>query len=621
MTLLAVFQALLSRWSGQDDVVVGTPVAGRSRLEVENLIGFFVNMLVQRTDLSGDPSVRELMGRVRARRAGGARARARAVRKAGGRAAGGAQRHATRRSFRLCSPSTPPAPRDPAAGAAWKRAGDGWGEPQAKFDLSLAPDGGADGSRGRCLPLPRGPVRAPPPSSGWRSTSSACWSRWRPIRTCGCRGWTLPGAEERRQVLEAWNATDGPFPARGVHPRCCSRPVPRTSRTPWRWSWDEDAADVRRAGRARQPAGPPPAARSAWGRMCAWACCWSEARRWWSPFLAVLKAGGAYVPLDPAYPAERLAPDARRLRRPRAADRGCGRRRRGRCRRAPPSCAWTGTADVIAAERAPPEGGATPENLAYVIYTSGSTGTPKGVAVEHRGVVRLVRETDYVRLAPADRVAQAVQRGLRRATFEIWGALLNGAALVGIPRDVRARARCAGRGHPRVRRITTLFLTTALFNQVARERPGAFAPLRDLLFGGEAVDPGAVRRVLRARRAPPPAARLRPHREHHLQRLAARGAACPRRRTRCPSAAPIAHSSAYVLDAALRPVPVPVPGELYLGGDGVAAATWAAPRSRRSASSPIRSRRSPARGCTARATGCAGTPAARWSTWAAWTSR
>src|SRR5262249_25390125 len=145
-----------------------------------------------------------------------------------------------------------------------------------------------------------------------------------------------------------------------------------------------------------------------------------------------------------------------------------------------------------------PESAVTSAHLAYVIYTSGSTGTPKGAAVPHRAVTRLVCNTDYVQFTPSDAEAQCSNSSFDAATFEIWGALLHGAWLVGISKEVAISPEefaAALRDH----RITTLFVTTALFNQMARELPGGFESLREVLFGGELVDTGCVRGVLRDR--------------------------------------------------------------------------------------------------------------------------
>jgi len=183
-------------------------------------------------------------------------------------------------------------------------------------------------------------------------------------------------------------------------------------------------------------------------------------------------------------------------------------------------------------------------------------------------VVRLVRNTDYIRLSAADRVAQLANLSFDAATFEIWGALLNGAALVGVPRDVVLSPRDLA-AFLVERRISALFLTTALFNQVAQQAPEAFGLLRHVLFGGEAVDPGAVRRVLRAG---PPARLLHVYgptenttfSSWFLVTEVAEGAVT------VPIGRPIANTRAYVLDAQLQPVPLGVVGELCLGGDGLA---------------------------------------------------
>src|SRR6185436_17935322 len=137
----------------------------------------------------------------------------------------------------------------------------------------------------------------------------------------------------------------------------------------------------------------------------------------------------------------------------------------------------------------------TADQVAYVIYTSGSTGTPKGVVIPHRGITRLVLNTDYVTLDASDRIAQASNASFDAATFEIWGALLNGATIVGVEKDLALSPREFA-DELRDRGITTLFLTTALFNQMSREAPAGFKTLRQVMFGGEACDPSCVRTIL-----------------------------------------------------------------------------------------------------------------------------
>jgi amino acid adenylation domain-containing protein/non-ribosomal peptide synthase protein (TIGR01720 family) len=561
MTLLAVFQALLSRWSGQEDVVVGTPVAGRSRLEVENLIGFFVNMLAQRTDLSGDPSVRELIGRVRQGVLGALAHEHVPFEKLVDELQ--VERSATH------SPLFQVVFTLEAAGAGTLRLGGlhaetaVWGEPQAKFDLSLSLTEVGGSLAGSFL------YRAGlfDPATIERMAEHFV----RMVRQAAAdpdlrlSRLELAGDEERRQVLEAWNGTDGPFPREAcIHALFQARAAERPEAVALVWddarlTYGELDARANRLARHLAALGVGPDARV--GVLL------ERGPEMVVSFLAVLKAGGGYVPLDPGWPDERLGlvladSGVRVLLTQDTAGAGPA---------VPAGAAIVsldGDRDVIAARSAlPPRGGATARSLAYVIYTSGSTGTPKGVAVEHRGVVRLVRNTDYVRLTPSDRVAQASSAAFDAATFEIWGALLNGAALVGVSRDA-ALAPAALEGAIRASGITTLFLTTALFNQVARELPGAFASLRYLLFGGEAVDPAAVRRVLRAGgprhllHVYGPTENTTFSSWHPVESVPAEAHTVPIGRA-------VAHSSAFVLDGALRPVAVPIPGELYLGGDGV----------------------------------------------------
>jgi amino acid adenylation domain-containing protein len=210
-------------------------------------------------------------------------------------------------------------------------------------------------------------------------------------------------------------------------------------------------------------------------------------------FLAILKTGAAYLPIDPGSPAERLRWMLWML-----ADTGVRVAvEEGALDAAPPSLARVRLdrldLDSTSAEPLQPIG--SDGDLAYVMYTSGSTGLPKGVAIAQRGIVQRVMGTDYVSFGPEDRVLQAATPAFDASTFEIWGALLNGACLVGLAREVLLAPRELAAALRR-ERITAMFLTTALLHQVALEVPDAFHSVRDVLFGGETANPRLVRRVL-----------------------------------------------------------------------------------------------------------------------------
>jgi amino acid adenylation domain-containing protein len=282
--------------------------------------------------------------------------------------------------------------------------------------------------------------------------------------------------------------------------------------------------------------------------------------------LAVIKAGGAYVPLDPGYPAERL-----RLMLEDSGVRVLLTRSELAVSVESDGLAVVRldeAADALASQPTDaPRSGVDPENLAYIVYTSGSTGRPKGVMVAHRHVVQLVCETEYVQFQPGDRIAQASNASFDALTFEVWGAFLNGATLVGIPRDVLL-SPSAFRETLRRERITTVYQTTALLNQLSREQPDIFAPLREVLFGGQAVDADSVRRLIRAGK---------PRRLLHMYGPTETTAWCSYEDVErvaddaltVPVGRGTGNQRIYLLDAALNPVPVGVAGEAYVGGDGV----------------------------------------------------
>jgi amino acid adenylation domain-containing protein len=356
---------------------------------------------------------------------------------------------------------------------------------------------------------------------------------------------------ERRQVLEEWNATETSYPRdEPVHRRfaAVAGRDPEAPAVVWsgpegaerRMTYGELSRRAERLARHLRSLGVGPDVPVV-----------LEMER--SPELivamvGVLAAGGAYVPIDPSDPAERRAFLL--------ADSGAAVR--------------IGKADVEACDE--PSGGLDPTvdsaNLAYVLYTSGSTGRPKGVAVPHRAIARLVLGTDYVRLAPGDRIAHLSNTSFDAATFEVWGALLTGAALVVVPREV-ALVPAALASEIRRHGVTAIFLTTALFNEVVRVAPEALRDLRWLLFGGERAAPQRVREAVAA--AGPELRLLHVYGPTESTTFATwhRVESVPEGRS-VPIGRPIANTRAYVVDRSLRPVPAGTPGELCLGGDGLA---------------------------------------------------
>ncbi|WP_165777490.1 non-ribosomal peptide synthetase [Amycolatopsis antarctica] len=281
--------------------------------------------------------------------------------------------------------------------------------------------------------------------------------------------------------------------------------------------------------------------------------------------LAVLKAGGAYVPLDPDYPADRLAfmltDTGARLVLTESALAGALPAEPARL-----LCVDTESAAIAARPDTIPPVVTGPGDLAYVIYTSGSTGTPKGAMIEHRAIVRLVDGADFVALTDRDVVAQAADATFDAATFEIWGPLTAGAAMVVLGRDTLldpAALIAALRRHE----VSTLWLTVAVFNQVVAEDPAAFNGLANVIFGGEAANAERVAQVLAAGG---PARLVNGYGPTETTTFAAWELVESVSGGIVPIGGPIANSETYVLDEAMRPAPVGVPGELFIGGPGVA---------------------------------------------------
>jgi len=279
--------------------------------------------------------------------------------------------------------------------------------------------------------------------------------------------------------------------------------------------------------------------------------------------LGILKAGAAYVPLDPRDP---------QARRERLCDE-LGIRT---------VVTQTGLASEVGRDRVPvliegtitggdeqnPTNEVSGSSVAYVLFTSGSTGAPKGVAVPHRAIVRLVVGCDFYPFSSSDRVLQGGPLTFDASTLEVWAPLLTGGRVVMISQETML---CPEHFEAALHRegITALFLTTALFQQMAAERPELYAGLRCVIFGGETCDARWVREVLQ---------RGRPERlvhaygptENTVFSTTYRVEEVPDDATSVPIGWPVHASTAHILDADGRELPPGEVGELYVGGDGVA---------------------------------------------------
>ncbi|MEU6669205.1 amino acid adenylation domain-containing protein [Streptomyces sp. NPDC046727] len=287
--------------------------------------------------------------------------------------------------------------------------------------------------------------------------------------------------------------------------------------------------------------------------------------------LAIVLAGGAYVPLDPAYPEPRLGQitQAARLRLV-----VCPDRVRERFTAPEPAVTY-GLGELLrlaehdgtpGPDTVSPPAPAGRSPLAYVMFTSGSTGRPKGVMIEHRGVLRLVTHTDYVDFSPRQRVLQAASLAFDAATFEIWGALLNGASLHVVDHETAVVPWRFGQAM-RDRGITLAWVTAPLFHRMAQEHPAAFGSLRTLVTGGDVVSPAHVARV---REACPGLTVVNGYGPTENTTFTTTFRIPDSIDGPLPIGRPVPGTTVRIRDERGRPVPAGTVGELYVAGAGLA---------------------------------------------------
>ncbi|HEY0781006.1 MAG TPA: amino acid adenylation domain-containing protein, partial [Thermoanaerobaculia bacterium] len=563
MALLAGFAALLHRLSGQDDFAVGSAVANRERQETFPLIGCFVNTLTLRPGLAGDPAGDELLARVR-------------------RTTLAAYDHQALPFERLVEELAPE--RDRARGAlvqtllTYENAPPRLDLPDLTFERVALPTGAAKFDLTLVL-QPEGDGLA-----GTLEYSSDLYCRTTAARLLGHYAELLAGlaaearrplsllpllsAAERHQLLVEGEArpVHGPPATLGERFDAVAARTPRAVAVCHgldELNYGELHARAERLARRLTALGVGPEHLVA--------VCMERSLSTVVAPLAVLLAGAAYLPLDPAYPDERLAfvlADARpsailthRALLPRLPT------------DVPAIC--LDDPEPPAAETPPVLRRALPENLAYVIYTSGSTGRPKGVQVTHANAVRLFAATrERFAFSASDVWTLFHSFAFDFSVWEMWGALLHGGRLVVVPQaiarsPVELHRLLADEG------VTVLNQTPSAFRALARldetEAGPPLAALRLVVFGGEALDPESLRPWL---------ARYGDRRprlgnmygitettvhvtERPLAKADAGGAVSP-------IGAPLRDLAVHLLDRAGQPVPLGVPGEIHVGGAGLA---------------------------------------------------
>jgi amino acid adenylation domain-containing protein len=562
MILLAAFQILLARYSGQTDIIIGSPIAGRHQVATESLIGLFVNSLAIRIDLSGNPTVDELLEKVRA-------------------VTLAAYTHQDLPLEQLIEALQ--IKRELSYAPLFQAMFTLLNTPSqpAKFsdDLELTPLWSHTGTTKVDLTL--GLQETGLEIEGVFEYNSDLFDTETIQRLIGHFQTLLAGivsnpqqriaelsiltAAEKQTILIEWSQTRTEYPRDKTIAQLFEAQVEQNPTAIAVVYEDKQITYQELNQKANQLAHHLHKLGVESNTFVG--ICIERSIEMIVGLVAILKAGAAYVPIEANYPLERIDymlvdAQVKYLLTENSLD---GKFSDSQTQVIYLEHEW----ETIAKES--PENlpsNTTADNLAYIIYTSGSTGEPKGVVVPHRAVNRLVINTNYIKLSPSDRIAQASNVAFDAATFEIWGALLNGAELIGMTKEVMLSPQKLA-SQIRQQQITTLFLTTALFNQIAKQLPDAFSPLHNLLFGGEASDPKAVKEVL-AQGAPDHLVHVYGPTENTTFSSWYLVESVDEWTTTIPIGKAIANSQMYILDLALNLVPIGVIGEIYVSGDGLA---------------------------------------------------
>ncbi len=559
MTLLAAFKTLLFRYTGQDDILVGTATAGRKHSEVQKLLGVFINTLVMRTHLTGDMSFRELLACVREETLE-------------------ADAHqdvpfeylvkelqpergvGQNPFFQVLFMLEPPISVLPSG---WTLTHMDVKTDTSKFDLALILED-----------RPEGIVGFFEYSTDLFDTATInrMVEHWQTllegiVANPAQRIAELPllTGVEQQQLLIEWNATSTSYPKDQCVHQLFEAQVERTPDAvalvyeDQQMTYRELNARANQLAHCLQRLGVEPEVLVG--------LCMDRSLEMIVGLLGILKAGGAYVPLDPTYPKERLAFMLEDTQAPVLVtqERLIGLLPKQGAHVVCLDREWKEIAQECWENLV---NGATAENLAYVMYTSGSTGRPKGVEVRHRSIIRLLFGVDYVFLDATRTVLHMAPISFDAATFEVWGALLHGARCVLFPERIPTPKSIGAviRKH----HITTAWLTASLFNVVIDEAPEMLEGVEQLLTGGEALSVVHIRRALDVLPATQFINGYGPTESTTFTCCYPIPKQLSETTRSISIGRPIGNTQVYILDCYLNPVPIGVPGELHIGGDGLA---------------------------------------------------
>lgn len=558
MVTLAALQMTLSRWTGSPDVVVGTVTAGRGDRRLEELIGFFSNTVVLKTDLSGDPTFGELLERVR-ETALGAYAHQDLpfdVLVADLSLAREIDRHPLFQVMFALDDASAPAMRLPGVACSMLRPD----EDASKFDLAIFlrnTPAGLSGTAGYASHLFDAATVARFIGEFCRVMEAVSSNLDRRLSEIDP---LAPG--DRRLLLDVWNPPASDYP----RDSCLHESfVAQATRTPSAVAVVHGREEITYAQLDRRSDQLAHRLRELGVRSnVVVALSMERSPDAIAAILGILKAGAAYVPLDPGQPVERLQDVVRTSGALVVICAGTA----GSWRDLPAvSCLDLLTTDAPAHSASPVRHGARPQDLAYVIHTSGSTGVPKAVGVSHQAVQKLLCGASCLPVGAGQAIMQVAPLAFDASVFEIFSALLHGGRLVLFEErlvDIQAIAALVRR-----QRIDVLHLTAGLFREAVDQILPTLSGIRHVLTGGDSVSAQHVRRLQEAA----PSNRFThcygPTEATTFSVCHSGFGPLPEDEI-LPLGAPLANSRIHVLDERLRPASIAVVGEIYIAGEGLA---------------------------------------------------